>query len=134
MALGWRLVTRKNKPLLEAYNCQHRLVPTHISLERGERLGMELIINQVYMRKLLLNLSSGVFGRLLGCSMDPHGDPENTPSPQGIEILAHRILPGLSLCVSSSGRSSVFFIISFNKLVNVSKCFPVFCELLLEIN
>jgi len=34
----------------------------------------------------------------------------------------------LSLCISSSGCSSVSFIISFllNKLVNVSECFPQF--------
>ena len=39
-------------------------------------------------------------------------------------------LPGLSLCNSSSGCPSVFFIVFLNKLKHLSKCFPEFCELL----
>ena len=38
--------------------------------------------------------------------------------------------PDLAVCISSSGRSSVSFSISFNKLVNGSKCFPDSYEML----
>ena len=38
------------------------------------------------------------------------------------EVPVLRTLPGLGLHISSSGCSSVSFIISFNTLVNISKC------------
>ena len=46
------------------------------------------------------------------------------PSAAGTEAPALGTLPDLSLSVSSS----VAFIVSFNKLVIVSDCFPEFCE------
>ena len=50
------------------------------------------------------------------------------PSSTGSEAPALGTLPDLALCISSSGCSSVSFIISFNKLVNISKYVPEFCE------
>ena len=46
----------------------------------------------------------------------------------GTEARMLEIPTDLSLCISSSGCSSVSFILSFllNKLVNVSECFPQF--------
>ena len=52
------------------------------------------------------------------------------PNSTGTEAPVLRTLSHISLCISSSGRSSV----SFNKLVNISKCFPEFFELLQQIN
>ena len=40
--------------------------------------------------------------------------------PMGIEAPMLRTLPDLTVCISSSGCSSVSFIISFNKLVTLS--------------
>ena len=45
-----------------------------------------------------------------------------------------RTLPDLVLHTSSSDCSPVFFTIPFNKLINASKCFPEFCELVKQIN
>ena len=44
-----------------------------------------------------------------------------------------RTLPDLVLHTSSSDCSPVFFTIPFNKLINASKCFPEFCELVKQI-
>ena len=44
----------------------------------------------------------------------------DAPQLHGDETPVLRTLPDLDLCVSSSGCSSVSFIISFNKLINVS--------------
>ena len=43
-------------------------------------------------------------------------------SSMGTEVPVLRTLPDLGLHISSSGCSSVSFIISFNTLVNISKC------------
>ena len=50
------------------------------------------------------------------------------PDSMGAEAPVLRTFPDLALCISSSGCSSVSFITSFDKLVNISNCFPKFCE------
>ena len=51
-----------------------------------------------------------------------------TPQCHRAEAPVLETFPDLILCVSSSGCSSVSFVITFNKLLKVSKCFPEFCE------
>lgn len=41
------------------------------------------------------------------------------PNCTGTEVSALRTLPDLALCISSFGYSSISFIMSFNKLVNI---------------
>lgn len=48
-----------------------------------------------------------------------------TPQPHRDRAPVLGTLPGLTLCISSSGYSNASFIISFNKLVNVT-FFPEF--------
>ena len=49
------------------------------------------------------------------------------PNSTGTETPVLMTLPELALCISSSGCSFVFFIISFHKLINTSTCFPELC-------
>ena len=85
------------------------------SPERGEEPEMELIIDHTCMRKPPRNpngMGSGSFeapGRM------------TYPTPQGQK------LPDLAF-------NNIIISISFNKLVNVSKCSPEFCEPLSQIN
>ena len=62
-----------------------------------------------------------------------HTGRDDTPSYMGREAPVLRTLPDLTICISSSSYLSVSFIIFFNKLVNIGKCFPGFCEPLLQI-
>ena len=55
------------------------------------------------------------------------------PNSTGTEAPVLRTLLDLALCIFSSDCLSVSFTIAFNKLVNVSKCLPEFCELLLQV-
>ena len=52
------------------------------------------------------------------------------PSSTRTDASALRTLPDLASCTPSPGCSSVPFTVSFNKLLNPSKCFPELCELL----
>ena len=61
-----------------------------------------------------------VFGELPGWWTHPHTGEVMHPDSMGTEVPVFRTLPDLTLWISSSVYSSVFFIISFNKLVNIS--------------
>ena len=74
------------------------------------------------------------FGEFPGGLTHPHAGRVTHPNFTGAEAPALRALPDLALHTSSSGCSSVSFIISFNELVDGSKCFPEFCEPLSQIN
>ena len=45
-----------------------------------------------------------------------------SPNSMGTEAPVLRTLPDLTLRIASSGYSSVSFIMSFNKLANISQC------------
>ena len=91
---------------------------------------MELIMDHVHniygsLHKIPIVGGSGNFqvGEHIHIGRMTHSNSKGTETP------ALGTLPDLALCISLSGCSSVAFIF-FNKLVNVSKCFPKFCELL----
>ena len=50
------------------------------------------------------------------------------PSATRTEAPALGTLPDRALCISSPDYSPVSFLTSFNKVVNVRKCFPEFSE------
>lgn len=77
-------------------------------------------INHAYVMKPPEN-GAQIASRLLKTSMSWESD---TPSSMGTETLVLGTLLNIPLCISSSDCSPV----SLNKLMNISKCFPEFCE------
>lgn len=125
VAPGWVPITRRTKPWLGAWNFQpHSHFP-----ERGEELEMELI-DQAYVRKppkIPKVLGSERF-KVSGTSTQGGW---GTPTQRRQKFLYSGPSQTSS---SSSGCSSVSFVIFFNKLVNVHQFSTVFCEPLQQIN
>ena len=99
---------------------------THSSLEKGEGLEKALIIAHVSMKKPPPNPNERRFGELPGWGAHPHkeGDTPQLHGDRSSRARDPRILHPMDHFFTSSsspyGCSSVSFITSFNKLVNVS--------------
>ena len=86
---------------------------------------MELIIDA----SIKIPIGWGVGSLQRWVSSCGYQEADAPPTPQGQKqapALGH--LPDLAIIVSSSGCSSVSFIISFHKLITVSSCVPESCE------
>ena len=119
MAPGWGLVTGKTKPRLEAWNFQPHLLFSW----KGRRA--ENGINDWSCLCDDVTIKVPKVGIRRASRLVKHAPTGRAMHPNCTEREIHMLgtLPDLTLCISSSGCSSVFLIIFFNKLDNVSKMF-----------
>ena len=130
MVPKWWWVTRKTKPWLIAWNF-YPCSPLPYSPIEDRGAGSRVnVIDHAYMNKLPKIPRVGSTEHFEE-SEQTHLGRECIPLPWD-----RRCCPqdSLRLCTSSSGCSSESSKTSFNKQVNVSKCFREFCELLKQIN
>lgn len=124
MAPGLWVVTRKTTSWLEAWKFQ--LHPPFSREEKGAENGVNnwSCLHEETPIKFQQYGVQGAFS-LVNTS---HARTFMQPNSTGTEAPVLGTLPDLTLCIFSSGCSSVSFILSFNKLVHKCKLvFPEFC-------